>query len=72
MKRLPQLSLNLFDGYISSYCSIINSTKRLRMIKQSDELMSVLCDIEAGRLGAKEDRNKRAMEAEYQRKKKYE
>ena len=40
------------------------------MIKQSDELMSVLCDIEAGRLGAKEDRNKRAMEAEYQRNKK--
>ena len=40
------------------------------MIKQANELASVLCDIESDRLGAKEDRKKRATEAEDQRKNK--
>ena len=41
------------------------------MIKQANYLASVLCDIESDRLGAKDDRKKRAMEVEDQRKKKY-
>ena len=36
LKRLPQKRLNIIDGYISSYCSIINSPKRIFMIKQSN------------------------------------
>ena len=42
------------------------------MIKQENELASVLCDIESDRIGAKEESNNRAMEAEYQSKNKYE
>ena len=53
LENLSQKRLNLFDGYISSYCSIINSPKRLCMIKQANELASVICDIETDRLGAK-------------------
>ena len=40
------------------------------MIKQANELASVICDIKSNRLGAKEDGNKRAMYAEDQTKKK--
>ena len=72
LKRLPQLSLNIIDGSISSYFSILNSPKRLHMIKQANKLASVLCDIEYDRLGAKEDRNKIAMEEEDHRKNKSE
>ena len=70
LKRLPHKSMNLIDGSISSYCSIIKYTKRIFMIKQENELASVLCGIDSGRIGEKEDRKKRAMEAEHQRKKK--
>ena len=45
LKRLTQQRLNLIDGSISGYCFILNSPKWLRMIKQSNELASVLCDI---------------------------
>ena len=63
--------MNIIDGSISSYCSILNSTKRIHIIKQANELASVLYDIESDRLGSKEDRKKRSMEAEDQSKKKY-
>ena len=72
LKRLPQKRLNLIDGSISSYCSILNCTERLCMIKQANEFAFVLCDIEYERLGAKEDGKKRATEAEDHRKKKSE
>ena len=42
------------------------------MIKQANELASVICDIESGRLGSKEDRKQRVVGEEYQRKKKSE
>ena len=71
-KRLPQQRLDLTDGSISSYCSIINSPKRICMIKQVNDLVSVLCDIESDLLWANEDRKKRAMEADDQKKKKSE
>ena len=41
----PQRSLNLIDGIISSYRSILNSTERLNLIKQANNLSSVLGDI---------------------------
>ena len=51
LKRIPQQRLNINDGSISSYCYILNSTKRLRITKQENELVSVICDIESGLLG---------------------
>ena len=72
LNSLHQKSLKLIDGYISSYCYILNSPKRLCMIKQANELASVICDIESGRLGSKEDRKQRVVGEEYQRKKKSE
>ena len=45
LKRLPQRKLNIIDGSISSYWSILNSTKPLHMIKQANVLAYVLCDI---------------------------
>ena len=72
LKRLPQRRMNLIDGSISSYSYILNSPERPHMIKQADELASVLCNIESDCLGEKGDRKKRAMEAEDQRKNKSE
>ena len=46
LNKLPQQRLNLIDVYISSYCSILNSPKRIGMINQANELAYVLCDIE--------------------------
>ena len=53
LKRLPQRRMNIIDGSISSYSSILNSPKRLHMIKKANELAYVICDIWSGRLGAK-------------------
>ena len=52
-KSLPQRSQNIIYGFISSNCSILNSPKRLNIIKQANELTSVLCDIQSGRIGTK-------------------
>ena len=41
------------------------------MIKHANQLASVIGDIESDQLGEKEDGKKRAMEAEYHRKKKH-
>ena len=51
--------MNLIYGSISSYFSILNSTERLHMINQENELTSILGDIYDDRLGSKEDRKKR-------------
>ena len=53
LNMLTQKSLNMIDGSISSYCYILNSPERLHMSKQSNELASVLCDIESDCIGAK-------------------
>ena len=42
------------------------------MIKQANQLVSVLCDIDSDCIGSNEDRKKRAMETEDKRKKKSE
>ena len=36
LKSLPQQRLNIIDGSISSYCSILNSPKRLHIINQEN------------------------------------
>ena len=64
LKILPNRFLNLFDGSISSHCSILNSPKRLKHIRQANKLECVLCDLEHGYMREKEEKKKRAMEAE--------
>ena len=63
LNRLPWIRLNITDGSISSYCSIINDPEQLHMIKQSKEFSYVICDIESGRVGSKEYRKKIHMKA---------
>ena len=45
LKVLSQRRLDIIDGSISSYCSILNSNKGLHMIKQANKLTSVVCVI---------------------------
>ena len=44
--HLPQISMNLFDGYISSYWSIIAYPKHIYMINKEKNLTGVIGDIE--------------------------
>ena len=53
LKNLPQRRLDLIDGYISSYFSILNYPKRLDLINQTNQLAYVLGDINYERLGLK-------------------
>ena len=64
LKRLTQKKLNIIDGSISSYVSILNSIECLHMIKQANQLASIICDIDSDCLRAKQDRNNRVMEAQ--------
>ena len=50
LKRLPKRRLNFIDGYISSYCYIINSLERLEHISQANKLASVLCYLESDQI----------------------
>ena len=54
-KRLPQRSLKFIGGYIPSYCSILNSPKRLEHISQANKLASVMCDLESDCMREKDD-----------------
>ena len=45
LKNLPHRIMNLIDGSISSYCSIINSPKLLYITKQANKLEAGLGDI---------------------------
>eukprot|EP00957_Ditylum_brightwellii_P101843 7761962-Ditylum_brightwellii.AAC.1 len=45
-RHLPAWHLNMIDGCISSWCSILNSTYRLELIKQANQLSAVLGEIE--------------------------
>ena len=64
LRRLPQRRLNFIDGCISSYCSILNSSERLELIRQANKLASVLCDLESDRIRDKEEKKKKATEVE--------
>ena len=64
LRRLPQRMLNFIDSYISSYCSIIKLPERLEHIRQANKLASVLCDLESDHTRKNEDKKKRAMEVE--------
>ena len=71
-KRLPQRRFNFIDGYISSYCYIIKSPKRLEQISQENKLASVLCDLDHDCKRRKEDKKKRSTEVEKNRRQRYE
>ena len=64
LKRLLQRRLKFIDGSISSYCYIINSTKRFEQIRQANKLASVPCDLESDQTREKEEKKKIVTEAE--------
>ena len=68
---MPHRRLNFIDVSISSYCDILNSPKRLEQTRQENKLASVLCDFESDCTREKGDKNKRATEAEENRRRKY-
>ena len=70
LNRMSQRSLNFSGGYISSHCSILNSPKLLEHIWQTDKLDSVLCHLESDLMKEKEDKKKRSIEAEENRRRK--
>ena len=67
-RRLPARRLNMIDGCISSWCSILNSTDRLELIKQANELSAVLGEIETDKAQDKDRRKKKAEEEEKDKK----
>ena len=70
LKRLPQRRLNLIDGSISSYCSILNPPEQLEQIRQANKLASVLCGFDSDRIRDKEENKKRETEVEENRRQK--
>ena len=47
LKRIPHRRLNFIDVYISSYCSILNSPKRLEQTRKAKKMAPVLCELES-------------------------
>ena len=72
MNRLPQIKLNFIDGCISSNFFILNSPKRLELIRQANKLASVLCYLGSDRIREKEEKKKKATEVEDNRRQKSE
>ena len=64
MNRLLQINLNFIDGYISSYCYILNSPECLEQIRKATKLASVLCDLESDFMREKKEEKKRKKEVE--------
>ena len=71
-KRLPQRRLNLIDGCINSYSSVLNSDGRMKLIKEANELAAVLADIDNDRQAEKEARKERLIVEEEEKKRKAE
>ena len=53
LNSMPHRRLKFIDGYLSSYCSIINSPKRLEQIRQAKQLVYVLCYLKSDRMREK-------------------
>ena len=51
LNNLPHIKMNLIGGSISGYCSILDSSKWIDIIKQENELVDVLGDIYSCLLG---------------------
>ena len=67
LKRLPQIIMNFIGGYISIYCSILNSPERLEQIIQANKLASILYDLGSDCMREKEEKKKILTEAEENR-----
>ena len=65
-------NLKFIIGSILSYCYIMNSPERLEQIRQAKTFAYVLCDLESDTIIEKQDKKKRVMEAEENRRQKYE
>jgi len=58
-KRLPQERLNFIDSMVSSYCSVLNSTESLGLIRQANEVSAVTADLELDRQEKKKSKGGR-------------
>ena len=63
-KRLPARRLNMIDGCISSWSSVLNSSERIGLIRQSNELAKVLGELEQDREEDKEEKHQKAEQEE--------
>ncbi len=63
-KRLPARRLNMIDSCISSWSSVLNSSERIKLIRQTNELAKVLGKIEQGKEDDKEKRQQKTEQDE--------
>ena len=70
LNKLPQRGLIFIDGSISSYCSILISTKRLEKIIEAIKLACVLSDLDSDGIREMDANKKRDTEAEENRRRK--
>ena len=64
---LPQRRMKFIGGSISSNFYILNSPERFEHIRQANKLAPVLCDLESDSVRENEEKKKRYMEAEENR-----
>eukprot|EP00957_Ditylum_brightwellii_P057559 4364227-Ditylum_brightwellii.AAC.1 len=57
--QLPKRRINIIDGNISSYCTVLNGTNRLCLVKEANLLADVLGNIDQERIVAKEKAKKK-------------
>ena len=50
LNMLPHIRMKFIDDSMSSYCSMINSAKRIEQIRQTNKLAYILCDLESGQM----------------------
>eukprot|EP00957_Ditylum_brightwellii_P047407 3600847-Ditylum_brightwellii.AAC.1 len=55
-KHLPARRLNMIDGCISSWLSVLNSRERIGLIRQSNELAKVLGKLKQDKEEDKEEK----------------
>ena len=70
--RLPARLLNVIDGNISSWCSVLNSRERLNPVTKTNRLAMVLGDIEKDKQEDKEGKEQKAKEEDAEKKRKEE
>ena len=62
--RLPARRLNIIDGNISAYSALLNSKDRMKLVKEANELASVIGAIDNEREQEKEEKKRRKLKEE--------
>ena len=65
--KIPQRRLNIIDGSTISYCVNLNSLAWVYLIRQANDLVSVLADMENNRQIIKDTSKKRGFNREVER-----